>query len=298
MGGGAAQLTNILVSPNQSDVTKAFGVPALKQETSINFSGGATARIAGNFSLSADYYRVQIKDRVVLSGLFTTSNDPENPFGEAVRDIVAPFPGVAAAQFFVNAVDTTTNGVDVVADYSIHIPKGAIKASAAANFTKTTVDNVHVPDSMLKQFANVNGSEQTIQNTFLGRYGRNRLEDLLPRAKGTLGLRWDYDGWSAGIRGNYYGPTVYRSDATPDDDEHFGAKVTFDVDFGYRIGGLWWSIGANNVFDTFPDQLKIAPNHEDNRNFNSFLYTPAGVPAGAPYGTDGAFLYTRVEYRY
>ena len=213
---------------------------------------------------------------------------------KAIQDIVAPFPSVAAAQFFVNAVDTTTNGVDVVADYSVHIPKGSLKASAAANFTKTSVDNVHVPDSMLQKFANAAGSEQIIQQTFLGRYGRNRLEDLLPRQKGTLGLRWDYDGWSAGARGNYYGPTEYHADSGAIDDEHFGAKVTVDVDFGYRIGGLTWTIGANNVFDTFPDQLK----KEDNRNFNSFLYTPAGVPAGAPYGTDGAFYYMRVEYKF
>ncbi|HET9622012.1 MAG TPA: TonB-dependent receptor, partial [Kofleriaceae bacterium] len=290
-GGGAPALTNILVSPNGSPVTQAFGAPQLKQETSVNFSGGATARIAGNFTLSADYYRVQIKNRVVLGGLFTT-DDPV--LGAAVQNIVAPFPGVAAAQFFINAVDTTTNGVDVVADYTVHIPKGSIKATAAANFTKTTVDNVNVPDSLLQQFAGIPGGEDRVREIFLGRYGRNRLEDLLPRQKGTLGLRWDYDGFSAGIRGNYYGPTEYHADAGAVDDEHFGAKVTFDVDIGYRIGGLWWSIGANNVFDTFPDQLK----KEDNRDNNSFLYTPAGVPAGAPYGTDGGFYYTRVEYRF
>ena len=179
-GGGAPKLTNILVSPNESAVTKAFGAPALKQETSVNFSGGATARLGGNFSLSADYYRVQIKNRVVLSGLFQAD---ETPFGQAVQNIVSPFPSVAAAQFFVNAVDTTTNGVDVVADYSVHIPKGSIKATAAANFTKTTVDNVNVPDSMLQKFADVPNGEQLVKDTFLGRYGRNQLSKTSCRAR-------------------------------------------------------------------------------------------------------------------
>lgn len=86
---------------------------------------------------------------------------------------------------------------------------------------------------------------------------------------------------------------MYRSDSGPELDESFGSKVTFDVDLGYRVGGLWWSVGANNVFNTFPDQMK----NNDNRYNDSFLYSPASVPAGAPYGTAGAFYYARVEYQ-
>jgi iron complex outermembrane receptor protein len=175
---------------------------------------------------------------------------------------------------------------------------GSLKATAAANFTDTTVDSVHVPQSMLDKFAGVQDGAAQVQAVFLGRYGRNRLTDLLPRQKGTLGLRWDYSGWSVGARANYFGPTQFRSDDKDADgnflDESFGAKVTVDVDVGYRIGGLWWSVGATNVFNTFPDEVK----RPDNRNNDTFLYTPAGLSAGAPYGTDGAFYYARAEYRY
>jgi len=292
-------LTNILVSPNRSPVTEAFGVPPLKEETSINASAGFTARLFGNLSLSADYYRVAIMDRVVLSGLFSIEDKTDNGrFGEAVRAVLNPFQGVGVAQFFVNAVDTTTNGVDVVVDYTQHLTKGVLKATAAANFTNTTVDDVKVPASMLQRFADIQGGADRVKAIFLGRYGRNRLEDLLPRQKGTLGLRWDYSGWSFGVRGNYFGPTEFHSDDKDSDgnflDESFGAKVTVDVDVGYRIGGLWWSVGATNVLNTFPDEVK----RPDNRFNDSFLYTPAGLSAGAPYGTDGAFYYTRAEYRY
>ncbi len=287
---GMVEPNNILISPNLSPVTKAFGAPRLKQETSVNYSGGFTTRLFNNLSLSTDYYRVTMKDRVVLTGLFGVD---DSPFGQAVANIVSPFPGVSQAQFFVNAVDTTTNGVDVVVDYAHRLPRGSLKLTGAANFTKTTVDSVNVPQSMLDKFAGVQGSQEVISNTFLGRFGRNRLEDLLPRQKGTLGLRWDYKGWSAGVRANYFGPTEYHSDAGPSLDESFGAKVTLDVDVGYRIGGLGWSVGATNVFNTFPDQLK----QPDNRDNDSFLYSPAGQSAGAPYGTDGAFYYVRAEYR-
>ena len=141
---------NTLISPNRSDVTaKAFGVPNLKEETSVNFSGGITTRVMNNLSISTDYYRVTLKDRVVLSAVFGT-DDPV--LGPGVSSILSGFPGVTGAQFFVNAVDTTTNGVDVVVDYSIHLPKGSLKATAAANFTRTTVDEVKVPQSMQEKF--------------------------------------------------------------------------------------------------------------------------------------------------
>ena len=287
---GPPMPTSILISPNRSAVTEAFGVPHLKEETSINFSGGATGHV-GNLSLSADYYHVKINDRVVLSGKFGTD---DAVLGPSVADIVSPFPGVAAVQFFINAVDTSTDGVDLVADYTQRLTKGSLKLTAAANFTSTSVDRVNVPASMLQRFGGIDGGADQVKQIFLGRYGRNRFEDVLPRQKGTLGVRWDYSGWSAGLRANAFGRTEYHSDSGVELDESYAPRVTFDVDFGFRIAGLWWSVGANNVLNTFPAENQ----REGNRNAGAFLYSPADVSAGAPYGTDGAFYYARVEYRF
>jgi len=288
---GKLVASNILISPNLSKVTEAFGVPRLKEETSINASGGFTARLLGNLSVSADYYHVKIKDRIVLSGLFDKTDAVLGPEISAVLD---PFPGVGITQFFVNAVDTSTNGVDVVVDYSVRLPKGQLKATAAASFTDTKVDAVHVPQSMLDKFANIDGAADQVRALFLSRYGRNRLEDLLPRQKATLALHWDWAALSAGVRGNFYGPTEYHAETGPDLDESFGAKVTADVDVGYRINGVLVTVGANNVFNTFPDEMK----HEENRFNGSFLYSSASFPAGAPYGIDGGFYYVRAAYKY
>ena len=210
-----------------------------------------------------------------------------------INTILTPFPGVSAAQFFVNAVDTTTNGLDVVLDYSYRLPSGTLKATAAANFTHTTVDDVKVPQSMQEKFSTIAGGSDRVKELFLGRYGRNLIEDLLPRQKGTLGLRWDHAGWAVGARANYFGPTKYHSDSGPELDESYGRKVIFDADIGYRIRGLSFTVGASNLFNTFPDEMK----HEDNRYNDSFLYSPASVPAGTPFGIDGAFYYLRVEYQ-
>jgi iron complex outermembrane receptor protein len=281
---------SILISPNRSAVTEALGVPHLKEETSVNASAGATLH-AGNLSLSTDYYHVKINDRVVLSGRFGTD---DGVLGPALAGILSPFPGVAAAQFFINAVDTSTDGVDIVLDYTQRLSKGSVKLTAAANFTNTTVDDVKVPESMRQRFAGIEGGAERVSEIFLGRYGRNRLEDVLPRQKGTFGIRYDYSGWSAGVRTNIFGRTEYHSDSGPELDETYNGRVTIDVDFGYRIAGLWWSVGANNMFNNFPAENK----KEGNRNNGGFVYSPADVSAGAPYGTDGAFYYARVEYRF
>jgi iron complex outermembrane recepter protein len=290
---GVFEPSEILLSPNRDPVTRAFGIPQLKEETSVNVSGGFTARLVSNLSVSADYYRIRIKDRVVLGGFFT---EDDETIGGTVAEILEEFPGVDAAQFYVNAVDTTTNGLDVVVDYTYRTTTGSISATASANFTKTEVDAVHVPNSVQDAF-DVTGpggedGRERVAEIFLGRDGENRLEDLLPRRKGTLGLGYDWKWLSSGVRANYFGPTVFRSaftDANGDFlDERFGSEFTFDVDLGFRIGeGLRFGIGGNNVLNNFPDEQK----RPDNRYFGTFLYGPT-----TPYGIEGAFYYVRMQY--
>src|SRR2546430_8143368 len=53
----------VLTSNNQSRVTKAFGIPGLTDETSVNLSAGITARPRSNLSLTADVYRITIDGR-------------------------------------------------------------------------------------------------------------------------------------------------------------------------------------------------------------------------------------------
>src|SRR5437667_2259001 len=99
----------LLTSNNESRVTQTFGVPPLKQETSVNLSVGLVARPASNWSLTADAYRITIADRIVLSSQFQSS-DPA--VGTVVRRLLAPFQrlGGADAQFFTNRVGSRTVG--------------------------------------------------------------------------------------------------------------------------------------------------------------------------------------------
>src|SRR4028118_1532968 len=62
-----------------------LSIPNLTAERSINVSGGVTAAIMNHIRLTVDAYWIQIKNRIVLSGRFDTTN-------VQVRDILRPYP--------------------------------------------------------------------------------------------------------------------------------------------------------------------------------------------------------------
>src|SRR5437899_11105002 len=128
-------------------------------------------------SITAVSYHSSINDRIVITIQFSAANDT------IVQRILAPFPGVARAQFFANAVDTRTRGIDVVVAYARALGQGTLNLTAAAAFTNTTVERINIPDAMRSIFAN--GDTNVIQNLILNREDRNRPEDGLRHTKGT-----------------------------------------------------------------------------------------------------------------
>jgi iron complex outermembrane recepter protein len=275
---GTLQPTQVLTSNNQSPVTKAFGIPKLTEERSINASGGVTIRPVENFSLTADAYLIRLGDRIVLTSQFANS-DP------VVAEILAPFAGVSQAQFFANAIDTDTRGIDVVADWGIDLRgSGTLTLSGSANFTRTVVSRVNLPSSLAMRFG---GNPQQLRTFFFGRQAQNRLEDSVPHQKGTAGVRYAHKGVTALARANYYGKVYFKPDLA-DNDETFGAKVLFDAELGYQFTkNLMLLVGADNLFNTFPDKQTKAANISAGR----FIYT-RNV---SQFGQNGGFYYAKLE---
>jgi iron complex outermembrane receptor protein len=274
----------VLTVNNASPIAKAFGVPDLKQERSNNFSAGLTFRPFENLSITADAYLIKITDRIVLSGTFPTSN-------AVVRDILMPFPGVTQAQFFVNAVDTETRGLDVVADYAIDTGAGTVTFGAAANFNRTLVDGpIDIPDRLRRAFGAT--GEAQLRTFLYGRLATSQMEDAVPRQKGYVSARYAFRGLSALVRANYYGRVRFQTDARDAtgtfQDEEFSGKTLFDVDLGYQFTkNLHLSVGADNVLNTFPDQNTKA----SNISFGRFIYSRAV----SQFGQNGGFYYGKLE---
>ncbi len=271
------EATQVITPNNASPITReAFRIPSLREERSLNASGGITLKSGGNFSLTADGYYIRLKDRIVLTSLFPDTNP-------IVAGILAPF-GVDQAQFFANAVNTSTKGLDIVADYSTEAGSGNLAITGSINFTTTTVTDINIPGSLVNKFG---GDRAVVEGYWFSRLARNRIEDSVPHQKGTFAIRYTIAGLTALARANYYGSVEYKPD-NPDNDESFGAKVLFDLDFGYQFSKhVLFTIGADNMFDTKPDEQTKAANI----SFGRFLYSRNVTQ----FGQNGGFYYAKLE---
>ena len=92
--------------PATSDVAITLGAQPLDAEESVNYSLGTVFRFGG-FEATIDAYRIDIDDRIVLS---------ENLNTPQVAALIAPF-GATVARFFINGVETKTEGIDLVTRY-------------------------------------------------------------------------------------------------------------------------------------------------------------------------------------
>jgi iron complex outermembrane receptor protein len=288
---GNLEPARVLTANNASGVARAFGVPRLDAETSRNISGGITARPLSNLTVTVDGYYIEIDDRIVLSSRFSST---DSRVGDQVGGILQPFAdqGVSQAQFFVNAVDTETKGVDIVAAWAFpEVGPGDLTLSTAWNFSDTDVTSTNVPQSMADQFAG--GDLQRVKTLLFNREERNRLETALPTEKGTFQARYSVPRWTFTGRWNYYGGVLYRPDCANDDpslpcenDEDFGAKNLFDLDIGWElIPGTTLIVGAANIFNTFPDEHEKAANRSSERFPFSRRVTQFGTNGGYYYAT-------------
>ncbi|MGB9110164.1 MAG: TonB-dependent receptor, partial [Telluria sp.] len=159
---------DVVLAPNGGAVAKAAGIPALKEEKSKSYTLGLTWSPSKSVSVTADLYHIDIDGRIVLSGRFDADNYPA--LGATLQKL-----GVGQAQFFVNSVDTRTQGLDLTASHRMDIGGGKLATYLAMNFSKTEVTGVHAP-SALAGFEDVLLSER--ERLFIEQGG--------PRSKATL----------------------------------------------------------------------------------------------------------------
>ncbi len=263
------QLVQSRIASNNDAVTRTVGIPNLKQETSVNSSVGFSWKAAKNLTFTVDGYMVKLKDRVVLSGLFS-AGDPTLPaaFTNALNAI-----NVSTAQFFANAVNTTNSGVDIVVDYTKKWGNKSFKVLLAGNIQNMTIDAVHVPDAL-------NGT-QLNRKTFFSDREEAFLLASAPKAKFTLSLEYNVnkfgigthitsygkikllgfgDGSSpAGDNPNYSGiDPMVPTDANPSvyvpEVFNYNAKFVTDVYGSYKLcSKASIFLGADNLFNVHPD---------------------------------------------
>ena len=258
--------------PVESGAAKALGAKPLVPETSINKSLGLVFTPIPAASLTIDYYRINIDDRIIFSGNFT---------GTAMTNFLASqgFPGVGSARFFTNAIDTKTRGVDIVGRYARDIGEfGISRFTAAYNQTRSFVTRVSATPAPL-------AAQQAV---LFDRIERGRIEVGQPHNNLSFTLDHTANALSFNIHAQRYGAVGFRGSAANSSlDQTFSPKWISDVSLSYSMPrNARITIGADNVFDVYPD-LQI----QGNSNSGIFMYN--GI---SPFGFNGRFLYVRARW--
>jgi len=227
----ASGATEVLLAPNDSPVTRAFGIQKLNEEKAVNASLGFTATF-GDFTATVDGYYIKVKDRIVLTGYFDAS---------------ALNLGVSEAQFFANGVDTSTHGLDLVFSWKKSFDFGQFGATLVGNINDMKIDNVK------------NGSLDA--DTFFGRREKAFLLASAPDSKFGLNLNYSLHKFDAGLAFTRFSKVVLVD--YNDEDDVYNPRLVTDITLGYKLSkSLKVSIGSNNLFNVYPTKQDEQGNTE------------------------------------
>ncbi|HEU4993829.1 MAG TPA: TonB-dependent receptor [Gemmatimonadaceae bacterium] len=258
--------------PVTNRASRIFGAKPLKEETSVNLSGGLAWSPKRDVNLTVDYYHITIKDRILLGATFDGSSDP------VIADILADsgLTSIVGVQFPTNALDTKTDGVDIAANWRVAAGNGAFDFTAATNFSKNKVTRVDPLPAILVG----KGSSYT---SALDIVTINAIEKNRPDRRSSLTTAYTAGRIRAMGRISDYGK--FR-DGSLDGLEDFGQKTLVDAELGYRFDRIAVSFGANNVFNVYPDRVTV----DANTNNGTFIW-----PGSSPFGYNGRYIYLRSE---
>ena len=306
---------DILTFPVSAPGAVALGATALKPEKSTSESAGFVWTPAENFTVAVDYYHIDIKDRIVLSSNFT---------GTPIVNLLATkgITGIGGGRYFTNAINTTTEGVDLSARYALKLQDlGKLTFTLGANVNKNKVTHIKDTPAALTAITTTPLFDLT---------EKTRIEKGQPKDNINLAVNWEIGKWSFLVRDVRYGQVssvafasataaqiaaltpgynVSYAPAVPGSVggtttnqqiiENFGAKWLTDLDITYHYTkNISFSVGANNLFDVYPDQnirsvVSGGAAFNGSDNAGTFPYS-----AVSPFGFNGAFYYAKTSLKF
>jgi len=271
---------------NDSALARAIGIPELKEEESTNLSLGAVIDITDRWNLAVDFYSIKIDDRIVISNNLGFGLSP-------ALDAALTAAGASGGQFFLNAIDTETEGVDIVSSFGdIQLLGGDMTVTFAANFTNTDITRI---------FSNSPALAPIPPEEIFGGFQPSVIETWQPEDRISLTASWVRDNWSANLALQRYGEytTVDQGPQT------YGAEILTDLRLAYEFeNGLSVYVSGINIFDVTPDEVtnstsrgglfESAPGLEDMASPTVFRYSRRS----APFGFNGAYWSVGANFRF
>ncbi len=264
------QLTNNGVVPSTSAVAVTRGGGQLQPEKSRNYSTGMVVE-KGPLTFTADYFRIDIADRVSLSQEINLSE------GEILTLLDEGIPearNFPVFRFFLNDFSTTTQGIDLISTMVF----GKTTFSGVYNYTDTAVKDI----------------DSSVIDTFR----ITTLERGLPNTRWNFTVNHDGGRWNLMGRLNYFGAFWDSEDGRNANDvasdvvteswlyPSYAGKALLDLELGIPFGdNLKLSLGGENVLNTYPEVNQYGAQTVGNK-YGQF----------SPFGFNGAYYYVRLNY--
>ncbi|MBY0365074.1 MAG: TonB-dependent receptor [Roseateles sp.] len=258
--GDGGVLSQVRTLPVDHPIARYLGAQDLKAETSRNASLGLSWQPSSAWSTTLDAYAIRVKHRITLSQRISRDGlaaELKSKFGES---------GIDGVNFFTNALDTRTNGADLVTQWTGPALGGALRLGWTASFNRTTVNG---------------GGNVGLEEV-------NTLTDASPRQRHIFSAQWQGGQWGLSGRLTRHGSTTrvfdFGDGFVPR--QTYGAVWQLDLEAQVQLTkALGLSFGAVNATDKYP--TRSIP---DISYFGNFPYDVL-----SPIGFNGAYYYARAR---
>ena len=256
---------------------KQVGIEDPQAETSWNYNLGITAQAGRDFLFTVDAYQIDIDNRIIITENLRVAN---------IAALKKVFVGYNEITFFTNAINTQTQGVDLVASYKKALGKSKITASLALTVNKTTITGVKDTPALLQQ-------DTKAKVILIDTISRSLIETSQPHTKVLASVGYQVGKVAVTLRGTYFGEvTAWEKLTIPNagtsnlhQSQTFGGKTIFDASIAYNFNQTYsLTFGSNNFTDVYPDKV----------NSNYASYTNGQVPYSRnvnQFGFNGAYYY-------
>ena len=261
--------------PPTHPVSAQKGGIELQPEESVSFAVGAVYK-KGDFFMTVDMYNIEVTDRIAQTDkIFIEASDIPGLEAAGVASPELLLGG--SITFFANDFDTTTQGIDVVANYSMSLLDNApdTSFSLAYNYNTTEVDNA---------------------GNYTSDFKVRRLEEGMPEHRGTFTVSQDWEDINVLVRANYFGEYFATHADEPDVDSSYGwsevgdSAITIDVQASYNINDNFTvSAGVNNLFEQEAQKLQEG----GAKGVVGAVYYESG-----PFDYNGGFYYVKGTYTF
>jgi len=251
--------------PPTNPIAQLFGGTELTPEKSRNFSIGVATEIGG-LDLTVDYYRIELRDRILNSATFDIT--PELA-AQLEASGISGARSIVSFNYYTNDMSTTNEGVELVGSWAMDWDNfGRTDFAASWAWTKQELDSF-TPGLLTR--ANVAD-----------------LEDGIPANRGNFRANHTMGDWRVTLQANYYDEYFsVPANADPSRDYWVGSEIIFGGEVAYTLRDRYtFIVGADNILNTAPE--KVRPVDFNSTTSNKYVTNGAFSP-------NGRFVYARFK---